>query len=164
MFLHAGWAHILGNMLFLSVFGNHVERAMGQWRYVVCYLLCGLGANGLEILTAAGSNVPGLGASGAISGILAAYLVLYPTSSLGTLIPLGVIVLPAPMPAWVFIVLWFLVQLVDGFASLTGTGSAASNVAYFAHVGGFVTGLLLVRLFTQPERLRPLQAYYSGQR
>lgn len=160
MFLHAGWAHILGNMLFLFVFGNHVERAMGHLRYLGFYLLCGLGANALEIITAAGSNVPGLGASGAISGVLAAYLVLYPTSRVGTLIPLGIFFLPARVPAWVFIALWFLVQLVDGLGTLSG-GSNAGDVAYSAHVGGFVTGLLLVRLFTQPELLRPMQAFHA---
>jgi membrane associated rhomboid family serine protease len=120
MFLHAGWAHILGNMLFLFVFGNHVERAMGHARYLVFYLFCGLGANLLEIVTAAGSNMPGLGASGAISGVVAAYLLLFPTSRVNTLIPLGMLFLPARLPAWVFIGLWFLVQLVDGIASLNG--------------------------------------------
>src|SRR6266581_8721673 len=89
MFMHAGWAHILGNMRFLFVFGLHVERSMGGIRYLAFYLICGLGASGLEIAAAAGSNAPGLGASGAISGVLAAYLVLYPTSHVRTLIPLG---------------------------------------------------------------------------
>jgi len=89
MFLHAGWAHILGNMVFLYVFGIHVERSMGAVRYVLFYLLCGLGANALEIVTAVDSNLPGLGASGAISGVLAGYLVLYPSSHVKTLIPLG---------------------------------------------------------------------------
>jgi membrane associated rhomboid family serine protease len=134
---------------------------MGPLRYVVFYLVCGLGANALEILTAPGSNVPGLGASGAISGVLAAYLVLYPNSRVGTLIPIGIFFLPARIPAWVFIALWFLVQLVDGLGTLTGTN--AGDVAYSAHVGGFVTGLLLVRLLTQPRLLQPMQVFHSAE-
>lgn len=160
MFLHAGWAHILGNMVFLFVFGNHIERAMGHGRYLAFYFICGLGANALEILTAVNSNLPGLGASGAIAGVLAAYLVLYPTSRVGTLIPLGIVFLPAKLPAWLFIAGWFIIQLLDGVASLSN--ASAGGVAYWAHVGGFVTGLALVKLFTQPERVRQLRAYHSG--
>lgn len=160
MFLHAGWAHILGNMVFLFVFGNHIERSMGHGRYLAFYFICGLGANALEILTAVNSNLPGLGASGAIAGVLAAYLVLYPTSRVGTLIPIGIFFLPARLPAWLFIAGWFIIQLLDGVASLSNT--SAGGVAYWAHVGGFVTGLLLVKLFTQPARVRQLRAYHSG--
>ena len=159
MFLHAGWAHILGNMLFLYVFGNHIERSMGHGRYLVFYLLCGMGANALEIATAVNSNLPGLGASGAIAGVLAAYLVLYPTSRVGTLIPIGIFFLPARIPAWLFIIGWFGIQLLDGVMSLSDT--AAGGVAYWAHVGGFVTGLVLVRLFTQAPRVRQLRAYHA---
>src|SRR5258708_14800532 len=119
MFMHAGWAHILGNMLFLLVFGLHVERSMGGIRYLAFYFICGLGANALEIATSIDSNAPGLGASGAIAGILAAYLVLYPRSHMRTLIPLGFIFWTARGPAWVFIGLWFLLQLVDGLASIS---------------------------------------------
>lgn len=103
MFIHAGWAHILGNMLFLFVFGLHVERSMGGLRYLAFYLIGGLGANALEIATAVGSNVPGLGASGAIAGVLAAYLVLYRSSHVRTLIPLGILYWTARVPAWIFI-------------------------------------------------------------
>ena len=160
MFLHAGWAHILGNMLFLFVFGSHIERSMGHWRYLTFYFLCGMGANALEILTATNSSLPGLGASGAIAGVLAAYLVLYPTSRVGTLIPIGIVFLPARLPAWLFIAGWFVIQLLDGVASLSNT--SAGGVAYWAHVGGFVTGLALVKLFTQPDRVQQLRAYHSG--
>lgn len=160
MFLHAGWAHILGNMLFLFVFGNHVERSMGHARYLACYFICGMGANALEILTAINSNRPGLGASGAIAGVLAAYLVLYPTSRVRTLIPLGIVFLPARLPAWLFIAGWFLIQLLDGVASVSNT--SAGGVAYWAHVGGFITGLALVKLFAQPDRVQQLQRYHAG--
>jgi membrane associated rhomboid family serine protease len=159
MFPHAGWDHILGNMLFLVVFGIHVERAMGPVRYIAFYLVCGMGANAAEILTSAGSNVPGLGASGAISGVLAAYLLLYPASRVRSLIPLGFIYKVASIPAWVFIGLWFVLQLVESVTSFSDV--SGSGVAYSAHVGGFITGLLLVRLFTQPARVGPMQAYHA---
>jgi membrane associated rhomboid family serine protease len=158
MFIHAGWTHILGNMLFLFVFGIHVERSMGRLRYLIFYLVCGLGANALEILTSLGSNVPGLGASGAISGVLAGYLVMYPGSHIKTLIPLGFFFWAARVPAWVFIGLWFLLQLVEG---LTSVGAVTGGgIAYSAHVGGFVTGLLLIRLFAMPDRVGPIRAYH----
>jgi membrane associated rhomboid family serine protease len=161
MFLHGGWAHILGNMVYLFVFGNHVERSMGHARYLAFYLLCGLGANALEIATAVDSSVPGLGASGAIAGVLGGYLVLYPTSRIGTLIPLGFLVFPARIYAWVFISFWFLLQLFDGLGSLGANAASDGGVAYWAHVGGFITGLLLIRPFTVPDRVRQLQAYHA---
>jgi len=159
MFLHAGWAHILGNMLFLFVFGIHVERSMGGLRYLAFYLICGLGANALEIAASAGSNLPGLGASGAISGVLAGYLLLYPASHVRTLIPLGFLYWAARVPAWIFIGLWFLLQLFSGIASISDATSG--GVAYSAHVGGFVTGLLLVHLFAQSDRVNQLRVYHQ---
>jgi membrane associated rhomboid family serine protease len=159
MFLHAGWAHILGNMLFLFVFGLHVERSMGGIRYLAFYLICGLGANALEIATAAGSYAPGLGASGAISGILAAYLVLYPRSHVRTLIPVGFVFWTARIPAWVFIGLWFVMQLIYGLASISDVNTG--GVAYSAHIGGFLTGLLLIRLFAQAQRVDRLRVYHQ---
>lgn len=153
MFMHAGWAHILGNMLFLFVFGNHVERSMGHLRYVAFYLICGLGASALEIATAVNSNVPGLGASGAIAGVLAGFLVLYPNAKIGSLISLGFIYVPARIPAWVFIGFWFLYQLVNGAATISSTSTSAGGVAYWAHVGGFITGALLVRFFSSSARV-----------
>src|SRR6266567_5499977 len=159
MFMHAGWAHILGNMLFLFVFGLHVERSMGGPRYLAFYLICGLGANALEIATSVGSNLPGLGASGAISGVLAGYLLLYPSSHVRTLIPLGFFFWAARVPAWIFIGLWFLLQLFSGLASISD--ATAGGVAYSAHVGGFVTGLLLVHLFAQSDRVSQLRVYHQ---
>lgn len=159
MFLHAGWAHILGNMVFLFVFGIHVERSMGAVSFLVFYLLCGLGANALEILTSIGSNAPGLGASGAISGVLAAYLVLYPSSHVRTLIPLGFFFWTARLPAWAFIGFWFVLQILFGLMSISTVSSG--GVAYAAHVGGFVTGLLLVRLFAHADRVGRLRTYHG---
>jgi membrane associated rhomboid family serine protease len=161
MFLHASWTHILGNMVYLFVFGNHVERSMGHLRYLAFYLLCGLGANALEIATAVDSNLPGLGASGAIAGVLGGYLVLYPTSRIGTLIPLGFLFFPARIYAWVFIVFWFLLQLFYGLASVDGNDAAAGGVAYWAHVGGFLTGLILIRPFSMPSRVQQLRTFHA---
>ena len=163
MFLHAGWLHILGNMLYLFVFGDNIENSMGHIRYLFFYLLCGLGANGLEIFTSVGSHVPGLGASGAIAGVLAAYLVLYPTSRVGTLIPIGFIFFPVRLPAWVLIGFWFALQLIDGLVTLSAkTTNVSGGVAYWAHVGGFITGLILVWLFRHPERVGQMQRYHAG--
>src|SRR5262249_17428586 len=142
MFIHGGWDHILGNMLFLLVFGIHVERSMGYLRFFLFYFVCGLGANALEIATAAGSNVPGIGASGAIARVLAGYLLLYPASHIDSLLPLGMFYWPARVPAWIFIGLWFLYQLALSVISF-GDLSAGGGVAYSAHVGGFITGLVL---------------------
>jgi membrane associated rhomboid family serine protease len=150
MFMHASWDHLLGNMLFLLVFGIHVERSMGAVRYLAFYLLCGLGANALEIVTAASSNVPGIGASGAIAGVLAGYLVLYPKSHIDSVVPIGLFAWTARIPAWLFIGAWFLYQLTTGLATF---GDAGAGVAYSAHVGGFITGLLLVRPFSAPDRV-----------
>jgi membrane associated rhomboid family serine protease len=162
MFMHAGWAHILGNMLFLYVFGNHVERSMGHWRYLAFYFICGLGASALEIATAVNSSVPGLGASGAIAGVLAGFLVLYPNARIGSLLPIGIIYFPLRIPAWVFIGFWFLYQLVNGVATLSSTSTSAGGVAYWAHVGGFITGALLVRVLAQSDRVQGIRATYSG--
>jgi membrane associated rhomboid family serine protease len=156
MFLHGGWDHILGNMLFLGVFGIHVERSMGPLRFLLFYFICGLGANALEIATATSSNVPGLGASGAIAGVLAGYLLLYPSSHIDSLIPLGPFYWPARVPAVAFIGLWFLYQLVLGFISLGQVGTGG-GVAYSAHVGGFITGLVLVRVFSQSDMVAAMR-------
>ena len=160
MFLHGGWDHILGNMLFLYVFGIHVERSMGPLRYLAFYFLCGLGADAAEIASSLSSNVPGLGASGAISGVLAAYLLMYPNSHIKSLLPIGIFFWAARIPAWVFIGLWFLYQLFENIVTF-GDVTSGGGVAYSAHVGGFITGLVLVKLFApadRVERMRPLHS------
>lgn len=163
MFMHAGWLHILGNMIYLWVFGDNIENSMGHVRYLIFYLLCGFAASGLEIATAVGSNTPGLGASGAIAGVLAAYLMLYPTSRVGTLIPLSFIFIPVRLPAWILIGFWFLLQLVSGVAVLSNTaGQSAGGVAYWAHVGGFIAGAVLIWFFRQQRRVDPMKRYHSG--
>jgi membrane associated rhomboid family serine protease len=164
MFMHAGWLHILGNMLYLFVFGDNIENSMGHLRYLVFYLVCGLGANALEIGTAVGSNVPGLGASGAIAGVLGAYLMLYPGSRIATLIPIAIIFLPVRLPAWVLIGFWFLLQFVNGLVVLSSKAAQATGgVAYWAHVGGFITGAVLIWFFRHRRRVNQMQRYHAGQ-
>lgn len=165
MFMHAGWLHILGNMVFLWVFGDNIENAMGHARYLIFYFICGLGANALEILTSQTSNTPGLGASGAIAGVLGAYLMLFPGSRIGTLIgPIVFVFIPVRLPAWVLIGFWFVLQLLDGIVALSSKVAAATGgVAYWAHVGGFITGAVLIWIFRHPQRTPDMQAYHAGQ-
>jgi len=153
MFMHAGWLHILGNMIYLWVFGDNVENSMGHLRYAIFYLLCGLGASTLEILTSINSHVPGLGASGAIAGVLAAYLVLYPMSRVLTLIPITFILIPIRLPAFLLILFWFALQFLNGVVTLTSKVAQQGGVAYWAHVGGFATGLVLIWFFRKPDRV-----------
>jgi membrane associated rhomboid family serine protease len=159
MFMHAGWLHILGNMVYLWVFGDNVENAMGHFRYLIFYLLCGMAANFLEIATNVASTAPGLGASGAIAGILGAYLMLYPRSRVGTLIPIAILFIPVRLPAWVLIGFWFILQLFDGIVSLSSR-AAQGGVAYWAHVGGFIAGLVLIWVFRQPDRVGRWRQYH----
>ena len=148
MFVHAGWMHIIGNMLFLWIFGNNVEDAMGRFRFLTFYLICGLAAAAAQTAIRPDSTVPNIGASGAIAGVLGAYILLYPGARILTLVPVLIFFMPIIMlPAWIVIAAWFVVQLFQGLLSL---GAAASGgVAFFAHVGGFVAGLLLVSLFAR---------------
>jgi membrane associated rhomboid family serine protease len=165
MFMHGGWLHILGNMLYLWVFGDNIENAMGHFRYLIFYLLCGIAANGLEIATAVGSHVPGIGASGAIAGVLGAYLMLFPGSRIRTLIPFTFIFLfiPLRIPAWILIGFWFVLQFIDGVAVLSSKAAQATGgVAYWAHVGGFVAGAVLVWFFRHKQRTQQLQRYHAG--
>ena len=145
MFLHGGWLHIGGNMLFLWIFGNNVEDRMGRLRFIVFYLLCGVIAGLAQLATNPSSNVPNIGASGAIAGVLGAYIVLYPRARVLSAIFLIIFFTLVEVPAWALLGFWFLLQLVDGSAVLNSQGGA--DVAYFAHVGGFLAGVLLVRLF-----------------
>ena len=150
IFLHGSWGHIIGNMLFLAVFGNNIEDAMGPFRYLAFYLICGLVAALAHIASAPASPVPTVGASGAISGIMGAYLLLYPTARIRMLFFIFV----ARIPAWLVLIYWFLIQLFQGLAELGPVRpDVSSGVAVWAHVGGFVTGLLLIKLF---ETLRPV--------
>ena len=143
MFLHAGWLHIIGNMWFLWLFGGNVEDRLGHLLYLGFYILCGLGAGAAQTAFSLGSTIPSLGASGAIAGVLGSYIIFFPSSKILTLVTLFFWWFFARLPAVLFIGLWFLVQFLSGVSSL---GSAAQNggVAWWAHVGGFLLGMLLV--------------------
>jgi membrane associated rhomboid family serine protease len=144
MFLHGGFLHILGNMWFLWIFGANVEDRLGSIPYLLFYLVCGIGSGVAQVLFSWGSHVPSIGASGAISGVLGAYVVFFPGSRILTLIPLFIIWFTARIPAIVFIGLWFLIQFLSGVSSLGATtASAAGGVAWWAHVGGFLLGVAL---------------------
>lgn len=149
MFLHGGWLHIGGNMLYLWIFGNNVEDSMGRFRFVVFYLLCGILAGFAQIAIDASSQVPNIGASGAIAGVLGAYLLLFPRAKVTTLVFLVVFITVVQLPAVIVLLFWFLFQLFSGLLGLSGS---SQDVAYFAHIGGFVTGLLTIKLFTLGKR------------
>ncbi len=153
MFLHAGWLHIGGNMLFLYIFGDNVEDRMGHLPYLAFYLFCGVVAGITQVAVDPGSSIPSLGASGAIAGVLAAYLVLFPWARVRTVIFIFIFFTIVTLPAIVLIGLWFLLQLFDGVAGLSNVQQGMGGVAYFAHVGGFITGLLITLLLR--PRLRP---------
>jgi membrane associated rhomboid family serine protease len=147
IFLHGSWGHIIGNMLFLWVFGNNIEDSMGHLRYLGFYLLCGVVAAAAHIASSPASPIPTVGASGAISGVMGAYLVLYPNSRIRMLFFIFV----AHIRAWIVLIYWFLIQLAQGLAEAGPMRpDVSSGVAVWAHVGGFVTGLLLIKFFENP--------------
>jgi membrane associated rhomboid family serine protease len=152
MFLHGGWLHIGGNMLFLWVFGDNVEDNFGSVAYLIFYLLCGFAAVLAQAFLTPSSSVPAIGASGAISGVLAAYLLLYPGASVRALLFIFIFFTVVHVPAWLMIILWFGVQLLNGYASLTDAAQMTGGVAYGAHVGGFIAGLALTLFFRRPQR------------
>lgn len=144
MFVHAGFFHVAGNMLYLWIFGANVEEAMGKLRFAIFYLLGGLGAAFAQIIVNPVSKVPMVGASGAISGVLGAYLLLFPHARVLTLVPLGLFTQLAEIPAMIVLGFWIVVQILNGLLTFNFEGG---GVAWFAHVGGFVAGMLLVGLF-----------------
>lgn len=147
MFLHGGWGHILGNLLFFWVFGNNIEDSMGRFRFLVFYLLCGLIAAGAHVLVDSASPVPTVGASGAISGVMGAYLVLYPRVRVRMLFILIIFIQIISVPAWVALGWWIGWQVISGLPQLTQASEASGGVAFWAHIGGFAAGALLVKVF-----------------
>ena len=141
MFLHGGWGHLIGNMVFLLVFGDNIEDAMGHVSYLLFYLLCGIAAALTQILLNPDSTIPMIGASGAISGVMGAYIVLFPHGKIRALVFYMVML----VPAWIMIGVWFALQLFSGFSTLGGPD--VGGVAFWAHVGGFVAGAVLVWIF-----------------
>jgi rhomboid family protein len=151
MFLHGSWLHIIGNMWVLWIFGDNIEDHVGHFLYLVFYLVCGFAAAVTHILLNPGSNVPTVGASGAIAGILGAYFLLYPKARVLTIVPLIVFFTFWWLPAWIVLGYWFLVQFLSGTAtSVAYSSSTSGGIAFWAHVGGFVAGIILIKVL--PER------------
>jgi membrane associated rhomboid family serine protease len=155
MFMHAGWAHLGGNMLYLWIFGDNVEDRFGRLQFLIFYLLCGIAATFAQLAFSAGSATPNLGASGAIAGVLGAYLLMFPKGRVSVLMGRGVI----PLPALVVIGLWFALQLFSGVGSVASSAQTQEHggVAYMAHVGGFIAGCVLTLLF----RRRPVSPAFT---
>ncbi len=151
MFLHGSWMHMLGNMWFLWLFGNNVEDSMTRSRFVVFYLVCGLAAALLQTFVTPDSIVPMVGASGAISGVMGAYLVLYPRVRVFTLVTLGFFITTMAVPAWAMLLYWAFLQLVSGL--FTGVTGSQGGVAFWAHIGGFLAGVLLVGIFRRADHV-----------
>ncbi|MFT3892037.1 MAG: rhomboid family intramembrane serine protease [Anaerolineales bacterium] len=155
MFMHGGWLHLLGNMLYLWIFGDNVEDRLGQGKFLIFYLLCGIVATFAQVLVNPNSNVPNLGASGAIAGVLGAYLLMFPRGSVRVLMGRAII----PMPALIVIGFWAFLQFISGFGAIAATEQTTDTggVAYMAHVGGFIAGLILAPIMgglRQQPRLR----------
>jgi membrane associated rhomboid family serine protease len=149
MFLHGSWMHLLGNMWFLWIFGNNIEDSMGHGRFALFYLICGVAAALLQVAVNPASRVPMVGASGAISGVMGAYLILYPRVRVFTLVPIGLFLTSVALPAWTMLLYWALIQFVSGLTGLLA--QERGGVAFWAHIGGFVAGIVLVKLFARPE-------------
>ena len=159
MFLHGSWMHLIGNMWFLWIFGNNVEDVMGRIRFVLFYLIGGLAAAGLQIAITPSSPVPMVGASGAISAVMGAYLLLFPKVRVYAFVPLGFFLTSLALPAWTMLLYWMFLQTVSGVFNLwrsTGGG----GVAFWAHIGGFLAGLILIKLFAKPDLLAEHRAHH----
>ena len=150
MFLHGSWMHLLGNMWFLWVFGNNIEDSMGHGRFVVFYLLCGVAAALLQVVFNPASGIPMVGASGAISGVMGAYLILYPRVRVYALLPLGFFFTTIALPAWTMLLYWAGLQFVSGLSGLL-VEREGGGVAFWAHIGGFAAGVVLIKLFARGD-------------
>lgn len=153
MFLHGSWMHLLGNMWFFWIFGNNVEDSMGRSRFVLFYLLSGIGAAAMQVALSPSSVIPMVGASGAISGIMGAYVVLYPRVRVFTLVPIGFFLTTIALPAWVMLGYWMLLQVLGGL------GAGEGGVAFGAHIGGFIVGAALIKLFARAEYVSARQVH-----
>jgi len=152
MFLHGGWLHLLGNIMFFWVFGNNVEDSMGRMRFLVFYLICGLAGAVAHIMVQPASPLPTIGASGAISGVLGAYLILYPKIRINMLFIFIVFWKVIAIPAWLVLLMWFAWQVISGLPELMAVRpDVSSGVAVWAHIGGFVAGVILVKIFENPS-------------
>ncbi|MGE5699506.1 MAG: rhomboid family intramembrane serine protease [Deltaproteobacteria bacterium] len=146
MFLHGGWLHVIGNMLFLYIFGDNVEDILGHGRYLAFYILCGALSFMAQIALQSNSMVPNVGASGAIAGVLGAYILLFPRARIVTLLPIVIFFTLVEIPAFVFIGIWFVIQFLSGALTLGRADALSGGVAWWAHIGGFIAGMILVKL------------------
>jgi membrane associated rhomboid family serine protease len=161
MFLHGGWLHLGGNMLYLWIFGDNIEDRLGHFKYLIFYLLCGLIATLSHAFFNPGSRVPSIGASGAIAGVLGAYILLFPRAQVTTVIPIFFFITVREIPAIIVLGLWFVLQLFVGVTSLGVEEASAGGVAYFAHIGGFVAGMVLIALMGgMRRRALPYNGYW----
>lgn len=155
MFLHGGFMHLAGNMLYLWIFGNNIEDVMGHARFIFFYLICGVLAAYAHAFTDPNSHIPMVGASGAISGVLGAYLVLFPHAKVLTLVPIGFFIQIIHVPAVLVLGIWFLVQFFSGIIGFSGfAGGQGGGIAWFAHIGGFLAGILLIYPFKKKQQRR----------
>lgn len=156
MFLHGGWMHLIGNMWFLWIYGDNVEDILGRWQYVFFYLACGVAAALTQVALTPDSRLPTIGASGAIAGVMGAYMVKFPRSRILTLLPLFIFWTTVEIPAVFILIYWFVIQLFSGASSFVVSNHAQGGTAWFAHVGGFLAGILLIFLLrtNDPWRYR----------
>jgi membrane associated rhomboid family serine protease len=155
MFLHGGWLHIGGNMLYLWIFGDNIEDRLGHFKYLIFYFLCGIIATLAHAVMLADSTMPSIGASGAIAGVLGAYVVLFPKARVTTLIPIFIFITIREIPAILVLGFWFVLQLFVGVASIGASSDVTGGVAVFAHIGGFIAGMILIVLMGGTRRPRP---------
>jgi membrane associated rhomboid family serine protease len=144
MFMHGGWMHIIGNMWFLWIFGDNVEDAFGHFKYLVFYLLCGIAAAFTQVLFSPGSRLPMVGASGAIAGVMGAYLIKFPRSRIVTLVFIFIFITTIEVPAGLMLAYWFIIQFFSGVGTIGYSHVSQGGTAFFAHIGGFITGMILV--------------------
>lgn len=152
IFLHGGWMHLIGNMWFLWIYGDNVEDILGHSQYLIFYLLCGLAATMVHVLFNGDSRVPTIGASGAIAGVMGAYVVKFPHSKITTLVPVFVFITTMEIPAYVILLYWFVIQFFSGVGSVGHSHLSQGGVAWFAHIGGFLAGIALILVMRTHER------------
>ena len=158
MFLHGSWMHLLGNMWFLRIFGDNIEDSMGHVRYAIFYLTCGVAAAVLQVFVSPASGIPMVGASGAISGVMGAYLILYPRVRVFAFVILGFFVTSIALPAWTMLLYWAAIQFVSGLFGLLA--QEQGGVAFWAHTGGFIAGAVLIKLFARPRDVAAHQSHH----
>ena len=152
MFLHGGWLHLIGNMWFLWIFGRNLEDIIGSGRFLVFYLLCGLAAAVIHVFFNPFSRVPTVGASGAIAGVMGAYVIKFPRARITTLVPIFIFLTTIEIPAFVLLLYWFAIQFFSGIGSVGYSQVSSGGIAWFAHIGGFVAGMLLIYMFPARHR------------